>query len=127
MQLQKENLEYKHLHVCDGFERYLDIMKITLQEVRSFVREILSESVKFRFPPMSIKGWVADALTLGAGVSPSQYRHHPEGSTIEMSSQQYIQFVQYLKNVLKDEYIEDNEKEEIKVVIDHIMKQLPSA
>lgn len=61
-------------------------------------------------------------------MSGGKYEYNPKGSKVLFSPRGFIEFVEFLRDAMKDEELTDeNDRRKIQSTLDHVMSQLPSA
>jgi len=68
---------------------------------------------KIKFPPGAVKDFLTDALQM-TGLPNSQYKYHPEGSTIEFTPNQLKSVISYLKEIREFAEQDGDELDQIK-------------
>ena len=81
---------------------------------------LLNQSFEIKFRPNEIIDVVSDAITFCGN---PHYEHSPNGSTVSFTYSEWIKFVNYLRDALKDELFDDEEKKKIRRTLEHAMKQ----
>lgn len=91
-------------------------------------KKSMNESTTLKFPPGAVDGYVQLAAEM-AGVDPFKgYRFDREGSTITFTARQYAEFMSFLADALEnEEIVEEEDKEQIRKVLDFINSQVAQA
>lgn len=69
-------------------------------------------------------GEIKDYITMAIAESGAAYIYNAKGSTINFSKGQIGRFINFLRDALKSDILEDDEKQEIKSTLQHVLGQL---